>query len=199
MEIFLVRHGETGGNVAHRHQAEETPLSVKGRQQAATVAQEIKKLNPTHLVSSSLVRTVETASVIGDACDLIPETHTSLIELVRPKHMYGHRHHSLKSKLFYAQWFFGRTKDGESYEELRGRIKEAKKLLSQYPDDAKVIVVTHSVFMSLFVAHICCDESLSLFDAVKVFRKILSMPNAHMTKLQFDGEVSDDLCAWSVG
>jgi broad specificity phosphatase PhoE len=34
MKIYFVRHGQTGGNVAHRHQTEHTPLTDVGHEQA---------------------------------------------------------------------------------------------------------------------------------------------------------------------
>ncbi len=202
MEIYLVRHGETGGNVARRHQSEETQLSFLGEQQVKDAAGIIKQYQPTHLITSNLVRTIETARIIGEACDLIPETSYKFVELVRPKHMYGHHHRSLKSVWFYFQWFLGKgssiTEGGESYQDLLQRLKLAKEHLAQYPKDARVVVVSHAVFINFFVAHMCREKALNPLAAALVFKKIITMPNANITPIIFDEDDDVGDCAWSV-
>ena len=198
MKILLVRHGETGGNVAHRHQAEDTKLSNKGKEQVRKVADEIKKFKPTHLVSSSMMRTVETSRIIGEVCGLVPDTNHHFIELVRPDFMYGRYHRSLKSIIFYFQWYFGMSVGGESYKNLRQRFLEAQKSLAAYPNDACLVVVSHSVFINLFVAHLCREKSLRPLKAAQVFKRILTMPNTHITSLTFDSEADNDSCPWSI-
>jgi len=203
MEVYLVRHGETGGNVAHRHQADDTPLSRAGRQQAERAAEEIAALQPTHLVSSSLVRAIETATAIGDRCDLIPETNPAFVELARPSHMFGHYHRSIKSLWFYVQWYLGSdaavTDGGESYETLRERFSVAQAHLREYPADARVVVVTHSVFMTLFEAHLCRDRALTPWQAGSHFLRIVRMPNTHIRPLRFDHDAPPDVCPCQAG
>lgn len=198
MEIYFVRHGETGGNVAHRHQAEDTPLTPKGKKQALKAAEIIKTYEPTHLLTSSLVRAVETAMEIGAVCELLPETNYHLIELERPKHLYGHFHKSPQSFFFYLRWYLGRTSDeeGESYAELRLRIERVKEQLAMYPADARVVVVTHSVFLSLFLVHMCREKPLSPLQALQTFRTILSMRNTHVAPVLFDADAHPQTCPW---
>lgn len=204
MEIYLVRHGQTGGNVAHRHQAEDTPLTALGQEQARNVGQILKEYKPTHLLSSNLIRALETAQEIGKACDLVPDTSRHFVELARPKGVTGYRHRSPSSYIFYIQWLFGKedeTDEGwESYNDVRARIIQAKEVLATYPEDARLVVVSHSVFISLFVAHLCNDDALSPMQAVKVFKKLISMPNTHVTPLLLDTKMSNEnnTCAWIV-
>lgn len=196
MEIYLIRHGETGGNVAHRHQAEDTQLTKQGELQAFEVAGQVKDLGPTHLLTSPLVRSVETARIIGEVCDLIPETNPYFIELARPKYMYGNYHKSMMSMLYYARWFYGYSKGGESYDDLRARIKLAKEHFKQYPEDARVAVVSHSVFINLFLAHLCDDEPINLLQAARSFTGVLSMKNTELIPLIFDPEAHPETCGW---
>ena len=202
MKIYLVRHGETGGNVAHRHQAFDTQLSFNGEKQVANVAQAIKELKPTHLVTSTLLRAIETAQVIGEVCDLVPETSYHFIELERPGYLYGHYHRSFKSLLFYAQWYLGKypqaASGAESYVQLRHRFLAAQEYLAQYPADARLVVVSHSVFITLFTAHLCRQKALSPLQALAAFRNILTMPNIHMVPIEFDTDCEPGVCAWSV-
>ncbi len=202
MQIHLVRHGETRENVARRHQPEDTPLTSNGIVQAKKVAKEIKEIKPTHLISSTLVRSIQTARIIGEECGMILETSSHFIELSRPEHLYGRRHASLFSIWFYVQWSLGRdtgSRDlSESYREVRDRIKKAQEYLASLPKDSRVVVVSHSVFISLFVAHLCRDKSLSLWQGIAVFRRMLTMPNAEITTVTLNTYSAKGTCAWSV-
>ena len=196
MEVYLIRHGETGGNIAHRHQPEDTPLTDRGIEQARVVAEKVKDLEPTHILTSPLVRAVETAREIGKVCDLVPETNSHFVELKRPDYMYGRYHTSFKSVSFYSKWYFGKSEGGESYQDLQDRIKLAKEHFKSYPEDARVAVVSHSVFINLFLAHMCHEDSMSLTAATKSFIEILTMKNTEFIPLIFDPEAHAETCGW---
>ncbi len=201
MEILLVRHGETDGNVARRHQLDKTPLTPKGRKQAENVAKQIVELKPTHLVTSNLVRAIETARIIGDKCDLIPETTEHFIELSRPDFLRGHYHFSLRSVWFYFQWYFGvgiGKTEGESYEEVLKRIKIAQRYMRQFPNKGRIVVVSHSVFINLFIAHLCHDKKMTFWQSARAFWKIATMKNTQVTPILFDSSAPPNTCAWSV-
>lgn len=198
MEIFLVRHGETGGNLAHRHQAVNTPLTKKGEEQALQIADFLREHNPTHLLTSNMVRAVETASIVGDHLGLVPETSELFIELERPDYLYGHYHKSFRSIEYYMRWYLNFKAPGESYRELRERFRLAQEFLSQYPEDSKLVVVSHAVFITLFTAHLCRDKSLTPLGAALAFRKILTIPNVHTVKISHQKNGSKESCCWSV-
>ena len=204
MKIYLVRHGQTGGNIARRHQAEDTSLTTLGQTQAREVAEIIRLYKPTHLITSTHVRAVETARVIGEVCDIIPETKSTFVELGRPTYMYGHYHRSIRSLWFYLWWYLGlisvTTKGGgESYLSLRQRFKEVKKELATYPKDARIVIVSHAAFIGLFIAHLCRERALDPFRAALTFYRILTMPNIFITPIYFNFNTSADECPWIVG
>jgi broad specificity phosphatase PhoE len=200
MEIFFVRHGETSGNVARRHQAENSPLTFKGEEQVQKAAQKIKEYEPTHLLTSPLVRAIDSAKVIAKECDLIPETSGNFAELKRPDDLYGKYRYNLLSFKYYVNWFLGKeTKDldgGESYDDFLVRISAAKKLFCQYPADARVVVVSHSVFINFFIAHLCDDRKMSLPKAFITFKRLHSMGNTQITHVLFDAENRTGTCSW---
>lgn len=203
MRVYLVRHGQTGGNVAKRHQTEHTPLTELGHEQARRVAEIIRLYQPTHIISSKYVRAIETARIIGDTCGLIPETSPNFVELLRPAHMYGHYHKSVRSVWFYLWWYLGfvggdTEEEGESYKTLRERFKKAKKELLAYPDDARIVIISHTAFIGLFVAHLCRERALNPFAAARTFYKILTMPNTYITPIYLDRETVEGECAWYV-
>ena len=200
MEIFLVRHGETEGNVAHRHQSLATPLTAHGEQQIAHTAKKLKEIEPTHLLTSSVLRAVESARIIGAELNMIPETSEVLRELERPIFLNGNFHKSLGSLWFYTMWYFGFSNHvkhgGESYKDVRNRVQAAQTLLATYPANARVVVVSHSVFINLFLAHMCDPRPMGLFRAVHRFAKVLTIKNASITKVVFDADTSKKACSW---
>lgn len=203
MEIYLVRHGETGGNVAKRHQSEATSLTPKGREQIKETAVQLKELQPTHLLCSTVLRAVESARYIGETLDMIPQTNSAFAELMRPNFLHGHFHKSVGSMLFYIRWYFGfsdRKKDGgETYKELRERVKTAQAILAQYPADSKIVVVSHSVFINFFLAHMCQEKRMTLGQAFVRFSKVLSIKNGSITKVVYNSTANKKVCAWSEG
>lgn len=68
MKVYLVRHGETDGNLAGCMQGSvDTPLNSRGREQAAATAKGLKDIVFDRAFCSLLCRTRETAEIIlGD-------------------------------------------------------------------------------------------------------------------------------------
>ncbi|MCA9354757.1 MAG: histidine phosphatase family protein [Candidatus Kaiserbacteria bacterium] len=202
MEIYLVRHGQTDGNLQRRHQVEHSVLTKLGKEQAEEAGKELKKFKPTHLVASSLVRAIETARIIGEECDLTPEISSHFIEIARPKEMYGRHHFSLSSLWFYFWWYFGSkhgtNNGGESYKQFRQRFTAAQEYLAALPEDSRVVVVSHGVFITFFTIHICNKKWMGPLRALKVYADILSIKNGSITKVVYDTKAKKRECAWSV-
>lgn len=195
MKVIFIRHGQTDENVAHRHQPTFTPLSIMGRKQAVAAGQKLTDVGITHIVVSPLVRTLQTGSLIANQLDMIPSIDHSLVELIRPTSLTGYSHNSWKSLLFYIQWYAGLTKTGESYKQIRTRIATATSNLARLPDDSVVLVVTHSVFMSLFVSHVCNEHPLSPWGIVQTFIRLKRLKNTQM--IEYTVNKGKNLCGWT--
>ena len=65
MTLLLIRHGETALNVARVLQPADTPLSVRGIQQAEALASRLASMNVEAIVSSDLPRALRTAQAIA--------------------------------------------------------------------------------------------------------------------------------------
>ena len=183
MKVIFMRHGQTSENAAHRHQPNKTELSPAGRGQSIAAAEKLRLLSPTHLISSPHNRTLQTASIIGQELDMIPSIAHNVRELERPRHLTGQKHFSLWSLLFYKFWWLGFAQGGESYKELRERVALAKDELAKLPEDAVVVVVSHTVFINLFLAHMNRERPLWPWQAVWTFWKLISMRNAALIEL----------------
>jgi len=76
--FYFVRHGESEGNAARVFTGHtDSPLTVRGREQAAAVAEELAQVKFDRIVSSDLSRTRDTAEVIakrlGKPVEIVPE------------------------------------------------------------------------------------------------------------------------------
>lgn len=189
MDVYFVRHGQTDGNVAKRHQAEQSRLTSEGKLQAMGVAKRVAVLQPTHLLVSNRVRAIQTGTIIAEITGLTAEVSELFTELCRPKNIYGHHHRSLRSVWYLVRWYLGLVggedcgEAGESYRAFRIRMKTAKAALTAYPADARIVVVSHSVFINFFVAHYSTSSWLWPWHAFIVFYRVLTMKNGDVVHL----------------
>ncbi len=80
--VYLIRHGATDWNHGGYIQGHlDTPLNEDGRTQARHVAQRLADIGATVLYSSDLLRTYETAHIIGQATGLPIIQKTGLREM----------------------------------------------------------------------------------------------------------------------
>jgi broad specificity phosphatase PhoE len=202
IDIYFVRHGETGGNVAKRLQPDTTRLTVRGEAQARAAGKTVAAWKPTHFLVSTQVRAVETARLMEESLSLIPETNALFQELIRPDAINGHYHRSLKTIGYLVRWYFGRGNadgsngEGESYQAFRRRLRDAKQYLKSHPDGSRIVVVSHSVFINLFIAHMCHEEKLSPLRALIAFAKIFMLKNTGIMHVRFAPELVNTECPW---
>ena len=204
IDIYFVRHGRTDGNNAKRHQAEHSRLTQEGKEQVAKAAVWAQGLQPTHLLASRHVRALQTAQIIGEAVNMIPQGEDVFIELKRPDSVYGHRHRSVRSMWYLIRWYLGYAGDhgedgkGESYETFRARLDDAQKFLKELPDGSRAIVISHAVFIGFMARHLCDKDPVALPDAISLFRNVLSLHNAGYTHVQYNPDASEGTCPWQL-
>ncbi|MFM2424293.1 MAG: hypothetical protein RLZZ70_684 [Candidatus Parcubacteria bacterium] len=189
MDVYFVRHGQTDGNVAKRHQHPNIELNEQGKSQAIKVAERIALLDPTHLITSTNKRAVETARVIGLRTDRVPETYAAFEELHRPQFLIGHRFTSVLTLSYLWRWFFGISAasmhDGESYTDFLDRLDAARAYLKQLPTDSRVVVVSHAVFIHFFIEHMNRPYRMNLLRAAIRFFKILRLQNTAIIHIRY--------------
>lgn len=197
MEVYFIRHGETDGNRAKRHQHTETPLNERGIAQAQEVAKSIAKIAPTHILTSPFVRTMQTTRIISASYQsIIPSVSDLFAELLRPDDLTGGRFFALETVGYLWGWLWGHEQvAGESYTALRARVQKAKAVLATFPPDARIVVISHSVFINFFVAHMCDDRPLTVWRATRLLTKIFTMKNTSITAVEYSG-AEKGCCAW---
>ena len=87
MRILLIRHGETPLNVARVLQPMDTPLSIRGVEQATALARRLMRIQVAAVMSSDLPRARHTAELISAASGAPLEVN----ELLRERNFGGWR------------------------------------------------------------------------------------------------------------
>jgi len=80
MELFLVRHGQSIGNVTQGQDMPDSELTGLGRYQAEKVAEYLMPRNINRIISSPLLRAVQTARPLANALSLPIEVWKELYE-----------------------------------------------------------------------------------------------------------------------
>ena len=139
--ILLARHGETDWNLRRRVQGQsDTPLNQTGRAQARALAEELADERLDAVYSSDLVRAHETARIVADPHGL---EVTALADL-REKNFgtwEGLTDDEILIRFPEAQR--GPWGDGETTEEVAGRVVAALLRIAQSHPGGQVLVVAH--------------------------------------------------------
>jgi len=158
--VYLVRHGQSEWNVLRLAQGQTSHprLTELGRQQAATAADLIATdlalagIEAGKLVTSDLVRAVETATVIGNRLGLIPERDARL----REQHL-----GRLEGRSYEESWAADEMVDwsapdtpiggGESMRAVGRRMAE---VVDGLPSGCGNVVVSHGDSIRAVIAHL---------------------------------------------
>ena len=205
MHIYFVRHGETELNKRHIHQSPGTPLSPKGREQAVTVGEYLRSMNPDMLISSEYTRALETARTIGFFIGLSPQVQGCFYELERPSSLYGKSHfHPL------TFWYVLKTvckrndptwryADAENFNDIRMRAERALDYLESLRETHhSVVVVSHTIFINCMVSYMCRKRVLDVRDLISMILHIKQMKNTSIIHVEYAGDVPKNTCAWRV-
>lgn len=165
MNLYLVRHTESVDNKSRVVSRDGSPLSPKGLIQAEKLGKKLsKKIKATKIWTSPLRRTKQTAKIIAsfypklkvierkeiaekkDASSLIGKTREEIPwDLI------------IKNRLD-PNW---KHEDGESFNEVRERIKFVFNKLEECPSNAKVLAITHNSFIKHLVAYVVLGDKFS--------------------------------------
>lgn len=140
-QLYFVRHGESELNFKRIFAGQiDTPLTDKGRAQARAVGATAKDYDFDLIVSSPLIRALETAQIIAKAIGY--PTEEIIVNGVFKEHDMG----SLAGKSWdgYSEFENGFT-DMESWDELLKRAKSGLDFLKSQPEDT-ILLVGHGAF-----------------------------------------------------
>lgn len=166
MKIFLIRHGESEGNVIH--QINDDPnrivnLTVRGRAQAEKASDRLRKIPFTNAYASEFPRAQQTAAILLRHHELILDIDARLNE--RRSGMDG-----LPVDAFndYVRADYLRIKPpmGESFLELMQRLRSFLDEVAGRSPDATVLAVSHENPIVAALALTADDPELVMRDSV---------------------------------
>lgn len=201
--IYFVRHGQTDANKTHIHQSSDESLNAKGRKQASHVALLLKSKNIDTLICSNYVRTRETAHIISEELGLPYVTSSCFVEFRRPDNLYGKHHYSFASFIYILQLFLhqeDRAWDNDGAENMygvRNRILDAKTLLANHEGE-NIVVVSHAIFMDMFLELVCKEKKLNLFQFIQGLLFSKKTPNTGIIHLYYDENAPQGMCQWQL-
>lgn len=188
MKLFLVRHGQTTGNVAGLIYGQvDYPLTQKGRDQAAAIRPVLEKLQFDRVYSSDLSRAMETQQIAlpgieGIRTPLLREFDVGNLTNVSYADAEARYSQQLEEARTNGYDWFG----GESYDEILARMRAFLDILEADPCE-NVIAFTHNGMLGFM---------LQLVLGVKFSRTAVASANCASQVFQFDGE-RWKLLAWN--
>ncbi len=191
MHVYFVRHGETVLNRSGIHQTAVTPLSPKGWEQARTVAEYLRQMNPDLILTSSHTRALETSRIIGNTLGLTPKTSTLLREIDRPTSLSGKPLVCFKTfwyviaSVLRQKNVLWRFEDAENFNDIYTRVRETVRHLESLSDTHKsVVVVSHNIYINLLVAYMCYNRILAVRDLLPSFFNVRKLKNCSVIPVQ---------------
>lgn len=160
LQVFLVRHGETEWNVLRRLQGQSnSPLTENGIRQAEQVAERVKSEGITHIISSDLGRTLETAEIIAKACDCpiileprLRELNMGILEQRDIGSLTPEEEIWRQSIIDGTEG--GRIPQGESMEELATRMFAALESCRELPEGSRPLLVSHGIALGCLISKV---------------------------------------------
>lgn len=187
--VYLVRHGQSEGNITPVFQGPDSPLSEHGRKQAESIAQRVSALSFETLIASPFQRAKETAETIAQATGKQPEYCELFAERVKPTSINGASHDDEHATMIWKEWNKSlctpgmRVENGENFDDLVVRADKALEYLKDRPEES-LVVVTHGYFLRTMVARVLLGEFLS-GEVFKRFQRMSSMENTGLTILRY--------------
>lgn len=185
MNLYLVRHGESVGNVQRIHQNEVTPLSANGMRQVQELAKRFDTIDIDVCICSPYLRTRQTAAAILDRKDIEVEYDNRIVETKRPTEIEGKSTRDpdvvrIKREIVKnadnPDW---RYSDEEKTSELLDRVSSFIRDIENRKED-NILVVTHGETIWTIVTVLLYREKATI-DAWQHMKNFLAINNTGIT------------------
>ncbi|MGV8146947.1 MAG: histidine phosphatase family protein [Alkaliphilus sp.] len=156
MKLYIVRHGETYANVEKRYVGfTDSELTEKGKKQIQNLRKTMGNIKLKKTYCSPSIRTRKTAEILGFTCAIderLREMNFGILEgmtydeIMKKQPEIGNR--------FFSEWNDYKIPEGESYIEVRNRVKDFINRL----DEEDTLIITHGGWIRAFIAEIEAEE-----------------------------------------
>ncbi|MDP2665229.1 MAG: histidine phosphatase family protein [bacterium] len=171
--FYIVRHGETLMNAQHIKQGADGALSERGRRQAEKVGVYLKRFPIQRILSSPYPRAQETAGIINAHLKMPIMYSPLLVERRNPSEIIGKDRDDPEVKKIVDQMDLAyhndnyRFSDEENFMDLKKRARKCINLLARQ-GARDMCVVTHHVFLKMFIANLLYRNRLHAADFAKL-------------------------------
>lgn len=158
MYLYLVRHGQSEGNVLRTfHGQTDYPLTACGREQARAAAEKLRGVRFARCCASDLSRAWETAGfclagreVLPEPCPDLREQNVGEIEGLTWEEMEAGYPAALRG--YIEDWFHTTPPGGESPAEMAARVaRQVDEIVARGED---TLVVAHNGSLTLILTHL---------------------------------------------
>ncbi len=161
--VYLVRHGQSVGNLENIFQDESSPLSENGIRQSKKLALRFRSVPIDLIVAASTRRALETAQIIAKRLGKRIVESSLFVEVRKPSIFFGRKVGENIAML--QKWrndFFAQRKvgDGETYRQVLKRASEALEFLENI-EAHSILVVTHSSFLRVLMALAVLEDEVT--------------------------------------
>lgn len=185
MYLYLVRHGQSEGNVLRTfHGQTDYPLTEEGRRQAQQVAEKLRDAGFTRCVASDLQRAWDTALACLEGRDILPEKAPDLREQFMGEmeglswEEMGERFPGFREE-YIEDWSHAEPLGGESPERMLGRVSRCVDEIVKRGENT--LIAAHWGSLSLILVYLGLVEEKQLDDPAWHFLQ------GYYTLIEIDG------------
>ncbi|SFF02089.1 histidine phosphatase family protein [Alteribacillus iranensis] len=161
MEIYLIRHAESMGNISRTIQGcQDVVLTEKGKKQAALLGEYLADVSFDYLYSSDLIRAKDTVKAV----EKYQDTQAQIIPFVREinlgplqgkdRRMIYEMYPQVREKSILQSGIEGT----ETEEEITERCRRFYELLRAIKNKETAAVVSHGGFLTIFLMYLLAGE-----------------------------------------
>ncbi len=158
--LFLVRHGQTDWNVERRVLGRsEVGLNERGREEAAAIADALRRFPLQRVVASPQRRAQETAAAIARAHSLPVQTSEDFAEVWVAERWVGKKYADLRRDPELERYLADPTRKSdriEDIESVKARVVRAANALLAENSSGDLAVVSHGDPLRVLLAHFLC-------------------------------------------
>ncbi len=199
--VYFVRHGESKNNAIKHYNTPDTPLSVKGEEQAEIVGERCKKLPIEIIIASDMHRAQQTAKIISSQIQRDVETCAFFRERITATSILGKSRKdpsvmgavTLSKQNFHTVGW--RYEDGENFEDLKARALKGLAYLEERPEK-EIVVVSHGFFMFIMAAVVMFGHELTSRECLHLVQGLGRLENTSLSVAKRNSDRRDGRSDW---
>lgn len=203
MTLYIVRHGESEGNVERRHQTPTEKLTSKGETQARLLATRFQTVHVDRIIASTMTRAQQTAQAIATVVGMTVTGDSTFVELRLPKEVRGKSHADQNSVTIMRELQAHTEDPNYHYSDEENIFDFIKRLdtglasiVRDAGDDEVIVLVVHGYVIRVLMGLILfgTDFSPLLF---RLLNARVKTSNTGITKVEYSKETGWELITFN--